>query len=103
MVDIKNDPMIAESKFYRTTELGPISNWTGATTACYNSWLKDAGFDDIYYTQPGAGPLGKSRQIFIGLTDTSYKTVFEKNKNLTYCNDQYWQKVFDETKFQKGK
>lgn len=102
MVDIKNNPMIAESKFYRTTELGPISNWTGATTACYNSWLKDAGFEDIYFTQPGGGPLGKSRQIFIGLVDTSYKNVFEQNKNLKYCDNQYWQEVFNETKFQKG-
>lgn len=103
MVDIKNDPMIAEAKFYRTTELGPISNWTGATTACYNSWLKDAGFNDVYFTQPGAGPLGKSRQIFIGVADSSYNHIFENNNNLNYCDDNYWNEVYEQTKFQKGK
>jgi tRNA (mo5U34)-methyltransferase len=100
MVDIRNpNPYCAETKFYRTTELGPISNWTGATTACYNSWLKDAGFDDIYFTQPGAGPLGTPRQLFIGVADTQYNHLFQNNSNLTYCDNNYWDKVYEETKF----
>lgn len=98
MVDIHNDPMIAESKFYRTTELGPISNWTGATTACYTSWLKDAGFEDIYFTQPGP-PLGPPRQLFVGVFDSSYNNIFKNNINLTYCDEKYWQQVFDKTRF----
>lgn len=102
MVDIKNpNQYCAESKFYRTIELGPISNWTGATTACYNSWLKDAGFDDVYFTEPGAGPLGQSRQIFIGIVNPQYNSLFQKNTNLTYCDTAYWNKVFEETKFGK--
>ena len=40
---------VAQSKFHRTTELNAISNWTGATTACYASWCKDAGFTDVYF------------------------------------------------------
>jgi len=97
-VDIKNDPLIAESKFYRTTELGPISNWTGATTACYNSWLKDAGFKHVFFTQPGA-PLGPPRQIFIGVVDEKYLKRFQHNANLSYCDDNYFKMVFDKTKF----
>ena len=100
-VDINNpNQFCAESKFYRTTEIGPISNWTGATTACYTSWLKDAGFDDVYYTNPGP-PLGRPRQIFIGIVDKEFNKIFQNNKNLFYCNDEYWNKVFEETKFKK--
>lgn len=100
MVDIRNpNQYCAEAKFYRTTELGPISNWTGATTACYSSWLKDAGFEDVYFTQPGAGPLGTPRQLFIGIADPQYNSLFKNNTNLTYCDTTYWDKVFEETKF----
>lgn len=98
MVDIHNDPMVAEAKFYRTTELGPISNWTGATPACYTSYLKDAGFNDVYFTPPG-NPLGPPRQIFIGVKDPEYNYLFNNNKNLTYCDDNYWTNVFDKTRF----
>lgn len=99
-VDIRNpDQETAESKFYRTTELGPISNWTGATTACYNSWLKDAGFKNIFYTDSGAGPLGEPRQIFIALVDDTYKNLFLKNANLHYCDNDYWERVLTKTHF----
>lgn len=98
-VDINNNPYIAESKFYRSTELGPISNWTGATTACYNSWLKDAGFSDVYFTNPGGEVLGPPRQLFVGVADKQYNKIFKNNSNLNYCDNIYWQKVFDNTKF----
>ena len=102
-VDIENpNPYSSESKFYRTTEIGPISNWTGATSACYNSWLKDAGFEHVFYTGAGAGSLGAERQIFVGLIDDSYKELFLKNPNLYYCNDEYWNKVFEATKLKKS-
>jgi tRNA (mo5U34)-methyltransferase len=100
-VDINNlNQFCASSKFYRTTEIGPTSNWTGATTACYTSWLKDAGFNDVYYTNLGP-PLGRPRQIFIGIVDKEFNKIFRNNKNLFYCNDEYWIKVFEETKFKK--
>lgn len=103
-VDINNPHQdIAESKFYRTTELGPVSNWTGATTACYASWLKDAGFEDVYFTQPGSSTLGKPRQIFIGVIDSEYNKIFKNNSNLTYCDDAYWNKVWQNTKFDPSK
>ena len=98
MVDIHNNPMVAEAKFYRTTELGPISNWTGATTSCYASYLKDAGFEDVYFTQPG-NPLGPPRQIFIAVADPNYNYLFKDNKNLTYCDSKYWDYVFEQTRF----
>jgi tRNA (mo5U34)-methyltransferase len=99
-VDIGNpNQYCASSKFYRTTELGPISNWTGATTACFNSWLKDAGFNDIYYADPGFP--GPPRQIFVAVADPSYNDIFKNNKNLHYCDKEYWNKVYDETKFKK--
>lgn len=97
-VDINNpDQYCASSKFYRTTELGPISNWTGATTACFNSWLKDAGFNDIYYANTGFP--GPSRQIFVAVVDSKYNDIFENNKNLHYCDSDYWNKVYNKTKF----
>lgn len=100
-VDVRNpNQFCSQSKFYRTSELGAISNWTGATTACFTSWLKDAGFNDVYYTEAG-DPLGASRQIFIGVVDPEYNTIFRKNKNLKYCDDNYWNRVFEETKFKK--
>ena len=99
-VDIRNpDQDMAEMKFYRTTELGPISNWTGATSACYTSWIKDAGFEDVYYSHAGAGPLGEPRQIFIGIKDPQYNNLFKENKNLYYCNEQYWNNVYSKTHF----
>ena len=102
-VDINNpNQYIAESKFYRTTELSAVSNWTGATTACYVSWLKDAGFEDIYYTIPKQPPLGESRQIFVAVCDPSYNTkLFKNNKNLIYCDKEYFNKVWENTKFKK--
>lgn len=101
MVDIHPDQEIAQTKFYRTTELGAPSNWTGATSACYNSWLKDAGFTEIFFTNAGAGPLGKSRQLFVALADESYKSLFINNKNLNYCDVDYWDRVYNKTKFIK--
>lgn len=101
MVDINSDQEIAQTKFYRTTELGAPSNWTGATSACYNSWLKDAGFKEIFFTNAGEGPLGKFRQIFIALVDDSYKSFFINNKNLNYCDVAYWDRVYHKTKFIK--
>ena len=100
MVDIYNNPMIAEAKFYRTTELGPISNWTGATTACYASYLKDAGFEHVYFTPPGT-PLGPPRQLFIGLKDIEYKHFFQDNPNLTFCDSEYWSQVWEATRFKQ--
>ena len=98
-VDVNNpDQEVAETKFYRTSELGPISNWTGATSACYNSWLKDAGFTDVYYTDRG-DPLGPPRQIFIGVVDPQYNERFKSCPNLHYCDEDYWQRVFNKTKF----
>jgi tRNA (mo5U34)-methyltransferase len=99
-VDVNNpNQLCASSKFYRTTELGPISNWTGATTACFNSWLKDAGFNDIYYA--ASGFPGTPRQIFVAVADPIYNDIFKNNKNLHYCNKDYWDKVHNETKFKK--
>jgi hypothetical protein len=99
-VDINNpNQFCASSKFYRTTEIGPISNWTGATAAGFNSWLKDAGFNDIYYADPGFP--GPPRQIFIAVADPIYNDIFKNNKNLHHCNKDYWDKVYNETKFKK--
>ena len=101
-VDVNNpNQEVAETKFYRTSELGPVSNWTGATSACYNSWLKDAGFEDVYYTNPGPPALGPPRQIFIGVVDSQYNHRFKSCANLHYCNEDYWQRVYNKTKFKK--
>lgn len=92
----KVDPMIATNNFYRTTELEPISNWSGATTACYTSWCKDAGFDDVYYLDQGFP--GQNRQIFVAVKDTKYKQMFDQNSNLHYCDEKYWEDVFIKTR-----
>jgi len=102
-IDINNpNQEVAETKFYRTTELNAISNWTGATTACYTSWLKDAGFEDVYFTK-AASDRRPPRQIFIGVIDSKYNTIFKNNKNLTYCDDSYWKRVYENTKFKEEK
>jgi len=96
--DIEEDQMIASSKFYRTTELSnAISNWTGATTAGWCSWMRDAGFKDVYYTTPGFS--GKTRQMLVGVKDTKYKQRFDNCENLHYCDDEFWNIVFEKTKY----
>src|SRR5210317_296381 len=89
---------VAQSKFYRTTELNATSNWTGATTACYASWCKDAGFADVYFTQL-ADNRRPPRQIFVAVADKQYNDLFNTNPNLTYCDEQYWQTVYTATRF----
>jgi hypothetical protein len=61
--------------------------------------LKDAGFEDVYYTNPGPPVLGPPRQIFIGVVDPVYKDRFSACPNLNYCDEKYWQKVLQKTKF----
>lgn len=96
-VDSRSDPLIAQNKFYRTTELGPISNWSGPTTACVTSWLKDAGFRHVYR---GASYWpGPSRQIFVALVDDDCRHRFDGSTNLVLCDDQYWSEVYERTKF----
>lgn len=96
-IDTKSDTMTASNKFYRTTELGPISNWSGPTTACVCSWLRDAGFDTVYRGREYFP--GPSRQIFIGLVDQSRCELFDRNTNLARCDDHYWQTVFERTRY----
>jgi hypothetical protein len=95
-VDDNRDAMAAETKFYRTHEIGPISNWTGATTACVASWLKDAGFDHVFYCQPQFPR--HNRQTFVALTNHDWIDRFQTNTNLRLCDRQYWQTVFEHTR-----
>ena len=97
-VDIHADPMTASCKFYRTSELGPISNWSGPTTACVASWMRDAGFDHVYIGTKGFS--GPTRQIFVGIVDPDYRDRFDINPNLSYCDETYWQEIFERTRFQ---
>lgn len=98
-VDKNSDNETAQTMFYRTTELSnTVSNWTGATTACFTSWLKDSGFNDVYYTDIG-GPLYNSRQIFIGVKDSEYNERFQSCSTLNYCDSDYWNRVFQKTKY----
>jgi tRNA (mo5U34)-methyltransferase len=101
-VDTELEQDMAYTKFYRTTELqGSISNWTGASTACYTSWMKDAGFEHVYYsTQPfWSKDTVRRRKFFVGLKTDEFKQMFDKNKNFAYCNDLYWQKVFSKSSY----
>lgn len=100
-VDSKSNQYCAQNKFYRTNELNASSNWTGATTSCYASWLKDAGFRDIFYSHIGAGPVGNTRAFFVAVEDEKYTPMFAANKNLNYCDEQYWETVYLNTKFDK--
>ena len=95
-VDVKSDPMMASNKFYRTNELGPISNWSGPTPACVSSWMKDAGFD-VYIGKSGFP--AETRQIFVGVVDAAERIKFDRNPNLFYCDEHYWQQVFETTRF----
>lgn len=96
--DIDEDQMVASSKFYRTTELSDaISNWTGATTAGWCSWMRDAGFTDVYYTTPGFS--GKTRQMLVGVNDSLYNQRFQLCDNLHHCNEQFWTTVYEKTQY----
>lgn len=96
-VDDRRDPYCADSKFYRTSELGPVSNWTGASTACVASWLKDAGFDHVLFCAQHFPR--DNRQTFVAIVDDSYLDFWRGQQNLAYCDKDYWQNVFDRTKF----
>ena len=95
-VDDTRDPLCAETKFYRTHEIGPISNWTGATTACVASWLRDAGFDHVFRCEPQFPRA--NRQTFVALIHDRWIDRFYSNPNLRYCDRDYWQQVFDHTR-----
>lgn len=95
-VDDTHDPLCAESKFYRTHEIGAISNWTGATTACVASWLRNVGFTHVFFCEPQFPR--QNRQTFVALTDDRWLDRFENNANLRYCDMSYWQQVFEHTR-----
>ena len=96
-IDVSVDQTIAQSKFYKTMNNHRPSFWTNATTACYASWLNDSGFTDVYYTNKNF--KGDRRKIFIGVVDPSYNDIFKNNENLVYCDEKYWQEVFEKIKF----
>lgn len=95
-VDDNRDSMVAETKFYRTHEIGPISNWTGPTTACVASWLRDAGFEHVFFCEPQFPRA--NRQTFVALVDDRWVNRFRPNKNLRYCDQDYWHEVFNRTR-----
>ena len=97
-VDMRSDAMTAQSKFYRTRELGPISNWTGATPACVASWMRDAGFD-VY--RPVTSFPGPSRMIFAGVCDPAWHDWAAASPNLLLCDDEYWQQVYEATRYDR--
>ena len=97
-VDMRSDAMTAQSKFYRTRELGPISNWTGATPACVASWMRDAGFD-VY--RPMENFPGPSRMIFAGVCDPAWRDWAAASPNLALCDDEYWQQVYETTRYDR--
>lgn len=100
-VDTTVDEYIAQSKFYRTTELNSVTNWTGATPACFTSWMKDAGYNHIFMTKINFP--GPTRKIFICLAEDTELERFKQNKNLLYCDNEYWNKVYESTKFNNKK
>lgn len=97
-VDQRGDEYQARNYFYRTAELGPVSNWTGANTACIASWLKDAGFCSVAFTKD-AFP-GRHRRIFVAAKHAQWLEKFNA-QHLIVCDDDYWQQVFDHTAYKK--
>lgn len=95
-VDDNRDPLVSETKFYRTHEIGPISNWTGPTTACVASWLRDSGFVHVFRCEPQFPR--HNRQTFVALIDDRWVDRFSRNPNLTYCDLEYWRQVFEHTR-----
>ncbi len=95
-VDDNRDPLVSETKFYRTHEIGPISNWTGPTTACVASWLKDSGFVHVFRCEPQFPR--HNRQTFVALADDRWFDLFSANPNLKCCDLDYWRRVFEHTR-----
>lgn len=100
-VDLKQDQDSAQMKFYRTNEFLAISNWCGPTVACYTSWMKDAGFDHVYYSTRGFwnGRNDELRKFFVGVVDNEHKTLFDNNENFVHCDESYWRRVYNTTKY----
>ena len=96
-VDDSRDPLTAEMKFYRTNEIGPISNWCGATTACVTSWLRDSGFQHVFYCRDHFPR--PNRQTFVAAVNDQWMEFFKTKSNLQYCDSSYWKLVFEHTRF----
>lgn len=95
-VDDNQNSMVAANKFYRTHEIGPISNWSGPTTACVASWLRDAGFEHVFFSEPQFPRA--NRQTFVALVNDRWRNRFAANTNLQYCDLEYWRQVFESTR-----
>lgn len=98
-VDDTRDALCAESKFYRTNEIGAVSNWAGPTTACVASWLRDAGFQHVFFCEPQFPR--PNRQTFVAMIDDRWLSRFQRNPRLKFCDTDYWQQVFEHTRISK--
>lgn len=77
-------PMMA---FYEDDVLqGAISNWCGPTVSCMTHWMKSAGFETIYMRRNLTG----DRQLFVGVVNDEWRTVFDNCPNLRPCEDAHF-------------
>ncbi|MGB5474419.1 MAG: DUF1698 domain-containing protein [Gammaproteobacteria bacterium] len=83
------DPMVPSALFYLDDVLYKAdSNWTGPSESCVVSWMKDAGFNNVYIETK---PRMQSRQRFIGFIDKPTFTV--NSGNFSIADGTYYSKV----------
>ncbi len=76
--------------FYETDEYREPTNWTGPTEAAVVSWLRSAGFEDVWVRRP-RGDVRSGRTLFAaGLTD-DWRDRFEAAPSLTHIDERYYQ------------
>lgn len=85
------DPQIPQALFYLDDVLDEAdTNWTGPTEACVVSWMRDAGFKDVWAEKT---PRMKSRQRFVGFVDAP--TFAIDTDNFFRCDDEYFARSRD--------
>ncbi len=86
----KIDPALPYSFFYLEDELdGACTNWTGPSEACVVHWMKDAGFEKIYYEKK---PARDRRQKFIGFVDKDRVVNDAMQLNFSLADEEYFQR-----------
>ncbi len=75
--------------FYRDNVLANNpTNWCGPSEACVVHWMKDAGFDEVFFERSEKNPRPK-RQRFIGTIDERWTEVFSKRPNFQRVTKAY--------------
>lgn len=75
--------------FYERDEFREPTNWTGPTEAAVATWLRSAGFHDIWVRRPRSD-VRTGRTIFVAAVADPWRERFEAATNLVRLDDAYF-------------